>query len=80
MAKKSTTNPAVEMDAEKTKMMAMYAETFKTIAEGAIVMGHVVEVRPQEVLVNIGYKSEGLLAAAECKDLSEVHVGDEGEV
>jgi small subunit ribosomal protein S1 len=80
MAKKSTTNPAVEMDAEKTKMMAMYAETFKTIAEGAIVKGHVVEVRPQEVLVNIGYKSEGLLAASEFKDLSEVHVGDEVEV
>ncbi len=68
------------MDAEKTKMMAMYAETFKTIAEGAIVKGHVVEVRPQEVLVNIGYKSEGLLAASEFKDLSEVHVGDEVEV
>jgi small subunit ribosomal protein S1 len=80
MAKKSTTNPAVEMDAEKAKMMAMYAETFKTIAEGAIVKGHVVEVRPQEVLVNIGYKSEGLLAASEFKDLSEVHVGDEVEV
>ncbi|HOE00096.1 MAG TPA: 30S ribosomal protein S1 [Kiritimatiellia bacterium] len=61
-------------------MMAMYAETFKTIAEGAIVKGHVVEVRPQEVLVNIGYKSEGLLAASEFKDLSEVHVGDEVEV
>ncbi|OQC56889.1 MAG: 30S ribosomal protein S1 [Verrucomicrobia bacterium ADurb.Bin018] len=68
------------MDAEKAKMMAMYAETFKTIAEGAIVKGHVVEVRPQEVLVNIGYKSEGLLAASEFKDLSEVHVGDEVEV
>lgn len=68
------------MNAEKAKMMAMYAETFKTIAEGAIVKGHVVEVRPQEVLVNIGYKSEGLLAASEFKDLSEVHVGDEVEV
>lgn len=68
------------MDAERAKMMAMYAETLKTFTEGAIVKGQVVEVRPQEVLVNIGYKSEGLLAAAEFKNLSEVHVGDEVEV
>ena len=80
MAKKSTKKPAVEMDAERAKMMAMYEETLKTFTEGAIVKGQVVEVRPQEVLVNIGYKSEGLLPAAEFKDLSEVHVGDEIEV
>mgnify|MGYP001112713168 CR=1 FL=1 len=80
MAKKSTKKPAVEMDAERAKMMAMYEETLKTFTEGALVKGNVVEVRPQEVLVNIGYKSEGLLPASEFKDLSEVHVGDEVEV
>jgi len=80
MAKKSTKKPAVEMDAERAKMMAMYEETLKTFTEGAIVTGTVVEVRPQEVLVNIGYKSEGLLPAAEFKDVSEIHVGDELEV
>lgn len=79
MAKK-TKKPAVAMDAERAKMMAMYEETLKTFAEGAIVKGTVVEVRPQEVLVNIGYKSEGLLPASEFKDLSEVRVGDEVEV
>ena len=68
------------MDAERAKMMAMYEETLKTFTEGAIVTGTVVEVRPQEVLVNIGYKSEGLLPAAEFKDVSEIHVGDELEV
>lgn len=72
--------PAVEMDAERAKMMAMYEETLKTFTEGAIVKGTVVEMRPQEVLVNIGYKSEGLLPASEFKDLSEIHVGDEVEV
>ena len=80
MAKKSTKKPAVAMDAERAKMMAMYEETLKTFTEGALVKGNVVEVRPQEVLVNIGYKSEGLLPASEFKDLSEVHVGDEVEV
>jgi small subunit ribosomal protein S1 len=32
------------------------------------------------VLVNSGYKSDGLLTASEFKDLSEIHVGDEVEV
>jgi len=79
MAKK-TKKPAVAVDAERAKMMAMYEETLKTFTEGALVKGQVVEVRPQEVLVNIGYKSEGLLPASEFKDLSEIHVGDEVEV
>jgi len=79
MAKK-TKKPAVAVDAERAKMMAMYEETLKTFTEGALVKGQVVEVRPQEVLVNIGYKSEGLLSASEFKNLSEIHVGDEVEV
>lgn len=79
MAKKSKT-PAVEMDAARAEMMAMYEQTLSTFTEGAIVKGRIVEVRPQEVLVDIGYKSEGLLPASEFKDLSEVHVGDEVEV
>ena len=79
MAKK-TKKAAVEMDPERSKMMAMYEETLKTFTEGAIVKGQVVEVRPQEVLINIGYKSEGLLPATEFADLAEVHVGDEVDV
>ncbi len=78
MAKKK--KPVIEMDAERAKMMDMYAETLKTFTEGAIVKGQVVEVRPQEVLVNIGYKSEGLLPATEFEDLSAVKVGDEIDV
>lgn len=80
MAKKSTKKPVVELDADRAKMMAMYEETLKTFTEGALVKGQVVEIRPQEVLVNIGYKSEGLLPASEFKDLGEIHVGDEVEV
>ena len=80
MAKKSTKKPVVAMDADRAKMMAMYEETLKTFTEGALVKGQIVEIRPQEVLINIGYKSEGLLPASEFKDLSEMHVGDEVEV
>ena len=81
MAKKTTKKAAVvEVDAERAKMMAMYEETLRTFTEGALVKGQIVEIRPQEVLVNIGYKSEGLLPASEFKNLSELHVGDEVEV
>ena len=78
MAKKK--KPAVEMDAERAKMMAMYESTLLDFVEGGIVKGTVVEVRPQEVLVNIGYKSEGLLPATEFEDISAVQVGDEVDV
>lgn len=73
-------NSAVETDQERAAMMAMYESTLKDFTEGAIVKGQVVEVRPQEVLINIGYKSEGLLPATEFDDLAEVHVGDEFDV
>ena len=44
---------------------------------GEIVKGTVIEVRPKEVLVDIGYKSEGAVPAAEFEDLSQIKVGDE---
>lgn len=78
MAKKN--KPVVEMDAERAKMMAMYEATLHDFVEGGIIKGTVVEVRPQEVLINIGYKSEGLLPATEFADISAVQIGDEVEV
>ena len=46
-------------------------------AAGEIVKGTVIEVRPKEVLVDIGYKSEGVIPAAEFEDIKTVKVGDE---
>ena len=48
--------------------------------EGSIVKGHVLEVRPREVLVDIGYKSEGVIPIAEFEDMEDLQVGDEVEV
>ena len=47
---------------------------------GQIVKGTVIEVRPKEVLVDIGYKSEGVIPANEFDDIKEVSLGDEFEV
>src|SRR5258706_7096900 len=49
-------------------------------ASGSIVKGQVIEVRPKEVLVDIGYKSEGVIAANEFEDIKTVKVGDEIDV
>lgn len=57
-------------------MARMYEETLKDFVEGSIVQGRVIEVRNNEVLVDIGYKSEGMIPASEFRDISEVKVGD----
>lgn len=49
-------------------------------AAGEIVKGTVIEVRAKEVLVDIGYKSEGVISANEFEDIKLVKVGDEVDV
>jgi small subunit ribosomal protein S1 len=49
-------------------------------AAGNIVKGTIIEVRPKEVLVDIGYKSEGVISANEFEDIKTVKVGDEIDV
>ncbi len=49
-------------------------------AAGEIVKGTVIEVRPKEVLVDIGYKSEGVIPANEFEDIKVMKVGDEIDV
>jgi small subunit ribosomal protein S1 len=49
-------------------------------AAGEIVPGRVIEVRPKEALVDIGYKSEGTVPASEFEDIKTVKVGDEVDV
>jgi len=45
-----------------------------------IVKGTIIEVRPKEVLVDIGYKSEGVIPANEFEDIKQVQVGDSIDV
>jgi len=48
--------------------------------EGSIVKGHILELRNREVLVDIGYKSEGVIPLSEFDDVDDLQVGDEVEV
>jgi len=58
---------------------AMKQSTMR-FAAGEIVKGTVIEVRPKEVLVDIGYKSEGVITANEFEDIKVVKIGDEVNV
>ncbi len=49
-------------------------------ATGQIVKGRIIEVRSKEVLVDIGYKSEGAISGNEFDDIKTVKVGDEIDV
>jgi len=50
------------------------------LVEGSIIQGTIVEIRPTEVVVDIGGKSEGVVNANEFVDMSELQVGTELEV
>src|SRR2546421_2367717 len=47
---------------------------------GEIVKGTIIEVRPKEVLIDIGYKSEGVVPGSEFEDIKSVKVGDSVDV
>jgi len=49
--------------------------TFETLKEGSIVPGTITEIRQNEVVVDIGGKSEGVISANEFPDLGELEVG-----
>jgi small subunit ribosomal protein S1 len=52
----------------------------KLVTQGEIVKGTIIEVRPKEVLVDIGYKSEGVIPNNEFIDFDTVKVGNEIDV
>jgi len=63
-----------------TEMQELIAKSLRDFKEGSIVKGRVLEIRPREVLVDIGYKSEGVIPSSEFDDIDQVEVGDEVEV
>src|ERR1700745_4174873 len=65
---------------DMTEMQELIAKSLRDFKEGSIVKGRVLEIRPREVLVDIGYKSEGVIPTSEFDDMNEVQVGDEVEV
>jgi len=48
--------------AEYARLLDVYDNSFRNIAEGEVVKGTVLKVTPSDVIVDVGYKSEGMIA------------------
>ena len=57
-------------------MSAMYDGTFRSVTENTIIQGRVVNITPTHVIVNVGYKSEGVLPREEFEDTPDLAIGD----
>ncbi len=75
--------PGVWVEGPDGKLIPDYESTFPTIKEGEVVHGTIVRVDKDEVLVDIGYKSEGVIPVSELSirrsidPSTEVTLGDE---
>src|ERR1700726_283677 len=59
--------------AEYARLLDVYDSSFRNIAEGEVVKGTVLKVTPSEVIVDVGYKSEGMIALTEFLDENGRH-------
>jgi len=60
----------------REEMEQLYAQTMQNFTEGEVVRGTVVEIAAERVLVDIGYKSEGVVPIDEFPDPGNVQVGE----
>ena len=65
---------------EKKKMDEMYDQTLSKVVENEVVEGVVTSISKREVIVNIGYKSEGVIPTPEFRYNPDLKVGDKVEV
>ncbi|MDE1192962.1 MAG: 30S ribosomal protein S1 [Arachidicoccus sp.] len=65
---------------EKEKFDKVYENTFVQIEDGELVNGTIVGLTKTDAVVNIGFKSDGLISLNEFRDLSGLKTGDEVEV
>ncbi|MEE2709724.1 MAG: 30S ribosomal protein S1, partial [Gemmatimonadota bacterium] len=65
---------------EFEEFIALYDETMKDITEGEIVQGRVVAIESGDVIVDVGFKSEGSIPMSEFTEPDEIVVGADIEV
>jgi small subunit ribosomal protein S1 len=76
-------NEEEKTELDYDEMVSLYDESMRHLAEGQIVTGHVIGITSNHVVVDVGYKSEGLVPIEEFTDYDgnvTVEVGDDVEV
>ncbi len=67
-------------DSEREKMEKLYDGTFSSITKGEIITGTVVNVNNKDVVLNVGFKSDGLVSVSEFRDTPDLKIGDTVDV
>jgi small subunit ribosomal protein S1 len=65
---------------DRTRFEEMYETTISPVQEKEVVKGVVVGITDREVILNIGFKSDGIVSSNEFRDLPGLKIGDEVEV
>ena len=73
-------NVAAYTQEEKEKYDSVYENTFVQLNDGELIKGLVVGITKTDVVLNIGFKSDGLVSLNEFRDIQGLKVGDEVEV
>ncbi len=73
-------NVASYSNEKRDELEKVYDSTFKSIEESELLQGTVVGLTKTDAIINIGFKSDGLVSLNEFRDLPEVKIGDDVEV
>ncbi len=65
---------------ERKKLEDSYIQSFSPVNEKEVVKGRIVAMNDKDVVINIGFKSDGLVSRQEFRDLPDLKVGDEVDV
>ncbi len=73
-------NVASYSQEKREQLEKVYDSTFKDVADSELLNGTIVGLTKTDAIVNIGFKSDGLISLNEFRDLPDVKIGDEVEV
>ncbi|HKL21372.1 MAG TPA: S1 RNA-binding domain-containing protein, partial [Tichowtungia sp.] len=76
----TTNTDSLTIGMDPAAVDAMYTNTLKDFTTGSIVPGKILRIQNDEVLIDIGYKSEGIVDADEFENIEDLAVGSEVEV
>lgn len=71
---------AAYSDEERKKLLKQYDDTLTALKENEIVKGRVTAINDGDVLLDVNFKSDGLVSLSDFKDMPDLKVGDEVEV
>ncbi len=71
---------AIPVDLERVAMEKLYADTMKNLTEGSVIPGKILEICGEDVVVDIGSKSEGIIPLVEFKEIADLKPGDVHDV